>query len=68
MSQKCKVKMAERHFIILWRFGVVEENLGGGGGGGGEKESRSTDRAKCKISFYILLNQQLNHLVIIYNM
>ena len=30
--QKCKMTVAEFHFIILRRFGVIEENVQGGRG------------------------------------
>ena len=33
MSQRCKIKAAKCHLIILWCFGVIGENLGRGGGG-----------------------------------
>ena len=32
VSQRCEVKVAKYHFIIMWRFGVIEEKLQGGGG------------------------------------
>ena len=28
--QRCKIKMGKFHFIILWRFGVIEERFQGG--------------------------------------
>ena len=29
VSQRCKIKVTECHFNILWCFGVIEENLRG---------------------------------------
>ena len=35
VSQRCKIKVAKFHFIILWRFGVIQGKPQEGGGGGG---------------------------------
>ena len=32
VSQRCRIKVAKCHFIILLRFGVIEEKPQGGGG------------------------------------
>ena len=33
VSQRCKIKVAKFHFIILWRFGVIQGKPQEGGGG-----------------------------------
>ena len=54
--QKCKVKVAKSHFIILWRFGVIEEKPLGGGG----EKSATLGIHRVKISFERILETSNN--------